>query len=278
MDATVSSEPPAPTAVLQEHVWSVHLAASLVERFRDGHGTSVTWYNHASLRCAVDAGIDVGRFDFVGVDGTLLRRLTNPTMPRTSADLVLPLLLEQLPGCRVALVGSTRAALNAARAVIGALPSRPAVVMTCDGFDELPDPEELARDLRAARVDLVVLGLGAPLQDRYLRALVQHGLTRELLLTCGGWLDQVSRSGYYPEYAYRLKLNWLIRLLREPGRLWRRYTVEAVAAHRDRVRLRHHLLEVGAGPVAAMVGACGPGPADGAVDHGIVPPSTERAA
>ena len=55
-------------------------------------------------------------------------------------------------------------------------------------------------------------------------------MTRGYALSCGGFLDQVLRPGYYPAWAYPLRLNWLIRLAREPRRLWRRYTVDAVLA------------------------------------------------
>jgi UDP-N-acetyl-D-mannosaminuronic acid transferase (WecB/TagA/CpsF family) len=116
----------------------------------------------------------------------------------------------------------------------------------------------MAARLRDVQADVVVLGLGAPLQDSYLLDLLDNGLTGQLLLTCGGWIDQVSQSDYYPSYAYRLRLNWLVRVLREPARLWRRYTVEGVRAFARRKALRHHLLELGARPFAAMLAACSP--------------------
>jgi hypothetical protein len=55
-------------------------------------------------------------------------------------------------------------------------------------------------------------------------------MSRGYAMTCGGFLDQILQSNYYPAWAYPLRLNWLVRLAREPRRLWRRYTVEAVVA------------------------------------------------
>lgn len=250
---------PKPSPLLDEYRWADDLAAYLAYRVSTGRRTAVTWFNHVSIMRSIEAGVDVARFDFVGVDGILLRRLAAPRAPRTSADLVLPRLLSQLPGCRVALIGSDRVALENATAVIESLPSRPSVVLSCDGYSELVAPAEMAARLRDVRADVVVLGLGAPLQDSYLLALLDNGVTGRLLITCGGWIDQVSRSDYYPPYAYRLRINWLFRVLREPARLWRRYTVEGVRAIVRRDALRHHLLGNGARPFAAMTAACGPG-------------------
>ncbi len=54
-----------------------------------------------------------------------------------------------------------------------------------------------------------------------------------LVLTCGGFFDQIHPARYYPSWAYALRLNWAVRLAREPGRLWRRYSVEALEASRS---------------------------------------------
>jgi UDP-N-acetyl-D-mannosaminuronic acid transferase (WecB/TagA/CpsF family) len=253
---TIDVSRPTRGATLDEHVWSANLARVLADRSAAGEGAAVTWYNHASLRRSLDAGVDVAEFDHVGIDGVLLRRLVAPGLPRTSADLLLPVLIQQLPGCRVALVGGNPSANQAAAATLEALPSAPTVVYACDGYAELPSPAELAGRLRAASVHVVVLGLGAPLQDAYCLALKDAGMTRELLITCGGWLDQVAQPRYYPAFAYRLRLNWLVRVCREPGRLWRRYTTEALHAHRHRARFRQHLLGLAGGPLAAMAAAC----------------------
>jgi len=241
---------------LDEHRWAANVASHLREAIVTGRGALVTWYNHASVLRSISAGVDVARFDHVGLDGFFLRGLAAPGAPRTSADLVLPLLLGSLPtGTRIALIGSTPASLAAARDAVEALPSAPRVVLTCDGFGGLLPPAQMALRLRALGVQLVIVGLGAPHQDTYLLGLAAQGMTAEVLLTSGGWLDQVGVPGYYPAWAYRLKLNWLVRVAREPGRLWRRYTVDALHAARSTDAIRTYLLGTGREPFDAMVAA-----------------------
>jgi hypothetical protein len=76
---------------------------------------------------------------------------------------------------------------------------------------------------------MLIVGLGAGLQEQVLLE-GARAMTRGYAMTCGGFLDQVLQPGYYPAWAYPLRLNWLVRLSREPRRLWRRYTVHALLA------------------------------------------------
>lgn len=247
------------TDLLPESVWSEALADHLTLEVGSGRGGTITWFNHYSVDQAMAADVDVSRFRYVGVDGFLLRRLLAPESPRTSADLVLPLLLERLPaGSRLALIGSTEENLRAAAIHLEALPSAPRVVYARNGYRDLEPAAEAARHLLDLDVDVVVVGLGAPRQDSYVLDLAANGLSGALLATCGGWLDQVTVDGYYPSFAYQAKLNWLVRLVREPSRLWRRYTVDAVRACRRRAELRAYVLDRGARPFGDMVAACTP--------------------
>jgi exopolysaccharide biosynthesis WecB/TagA/CpsF family protein len=121
-------------------------------------------------------------------------------------------------------------------------------VLRRDGYAERPTAAELRNDLRAARVQIAILGLGAPLQDHYALAATSPGV---LVVTCGGWLDQFAGDeSYYPAWAYPLRLNWLVRLAREPRRLWRRYTVDAVRALLARAELIRYITVEGRRPLA----------------------------
>jgi N-acetylglucosaminyldiphosphoundecaprenol N-acetyl-beta-D-mannosaminyltransferase len=98
---------------------------------------------------------------------------------------------------------------------------------------ELRSPEraaELARQVSAAGVDLLVVGLGKPQQELWLR---EHATSTgaRVALAFGAAADFLAGTvDRAPEGWRRFGMEWLYRLLREPRRLWRRYLVEGPAA------------------------------------------------
>lgn len=235
-------DPSGPEAATPERLF----ARALLAKVEAGVGGTATWLNHYSAIQSLRGGVRLHRFDHLGVDGILLCRLLGSPVPRTSADLVLPLLLEHPVPLRIALIGSTAETLEAVATKIEASGHR--VVLRRDGYAGLPTTAKLRTELRAARVQVAVLGLGAPLQDHYALAATGPGV---LVVTCGGWLDQFAGDEtYYPAWAYPLRLNWLVRLAREPRRLWRRYTVDAVRALLARAELIRYVTVEGRRPLA----------------------------
>lgn len=224
---------------------------------RPGDGpVTVTWVNHYSVRGALGAPEALAAMDLCGVDGQLLKRiLGHPS--RTSADLVVPVLLGRDEGIATVLaIGGRGDRGSELSEAFSALAGRPVRVVSIDGYEGLPRGGELAARVRAVRPDLVLVGLGAGLQERVLVE-AAAGMALGYALTCGGFLDQVLQTGYYPAWAYPLRLNWLVRLAREPRRLWRRYTIEALRAVADRRRLREELGRVPG--VARHAEACAEG-------------------
>jgi UDP-N-acetyl-D-mannosaminuronic acid transferase (WecB/TagA/CpsF family) len=166
----------------------------------------------------------------VGVDGTLLRVLLGRTIYHSSADKVLPKLIGSR-NLKVLLVGGTsETAKLHAESFSGKFPN-------CNVSLSIPgDPVNLARVYETALTDkpnLIILGLGPGLQDVValeLFATLGTAKFSPLIVTCGGWLDQISKNDYFPTWSYKLRMNWLLRLLREPRRLWKRYSYWAVKA------------------------------------------------
>ena len=190
----------------------------------------VTWLNHHSIRVALAVAPDaIGQLDVCGIDGQFLRWLLGHPV-RTSADLVVPrLLLADGSIGRVLTIGGHGDRSEALTAALTKAAGRPVRAWSLDGHEDLPRGEQLRRLVRELEPDMVLVGLGAGLQEQVLLE-AASAMPRGYALTCGGFLDQVLQDGYYPRWAYPLRLNWLVRLAREPRRLWRRYTVEAVAA------------------------------------------------
>ena len=83
--------------------------------------------------------------------------------------------------------------------------------------------EALLRAINAAKPDILIVGLGMPLQERWLME-NRHRIDAGVALTGGAVFDYVSgglRRG--PRLLTGNGFEWLARLLVEPRRLWRRY-------------------------------------------------------
>lgn len=93
-----------------------------------------------------------------------------------------------------------------------------------------------AERVRAARADLVYVGLGAPKQELWIhrhrdtiRPAVAIGVGASLSYVAGA----LPRA---PRWMARAGLEWAYRLTREPGRLWRRYLVDDLSFARILLR------------------------------------------
>ena len=95
-------------------------------------------------------------------------------------------------------------------------------------FDHTPgsrENEEILRKVNAAGPDILIVGLGMPLQERWLME-NRHRLDVSVTLTGGAVFDHVSgelRRG--PRILTDNGFEWLARLFVEPRRLWRRYLI-----------------------------------------------------
>jgi len=87
------------------------------------------------------------------------------------------------------------------------------------------DTQQHYAAIRAARAELVWVGLGAPKQEQWM-ADAATALRPAILLGVGAAFDFhsefVSRA---PGFMRAVGLEWLYRLVRQPRRLWRRYLV-----------------------------------------------------
>ena len=99
------------------------------------------------------------------------------------------------------------------------------VVGTRDGFSVWSAAEEAVAEIRAARTDMIVAGMGNPAQEKWLA----ENLTETGALVgvgVGGFLDfAAGHRTRAPEIWQRLGVEWLHRLAHEPRRLCHRYLV-----------------------------------------------------
>ncbi|MFI0351482.1 WecB/TagA/CpsF family glycosyltransferase [Actinomadura sp. 9N407] len=86
--------------------------------------------------------------------------------------------------------------------------------------------EQLVKEINAARPDILHVGLGTPLQQRFVTE-YRDRLEVPVIFTCGAYFEHLAeRRSYYPRWVLKLRVGFLYRLAREPRRLWRRYTIE----------------------------------------------------
>lgn len=86
-----------------------------------------------------------------------------------------------------------------------------------------PQSEAVVDDINAAAPDILLVGLGMPLQERWLME-NRERIDAGAVLTGGAVFDYVSgRLSRGPRLLTRNGFEWLARLLAEPRRLWRRY-------------------------------------------------------
>lgn len=188
-------------------------------------GRVVTWLNHYSL---LNADWDqLARVDLVGIDGTLLQMALarqGHSIERSSADLVAPHVFGLLDeGARIALIGAQPGVALKAAERLGSFET-----MCIDGYEGLAQLRADPGRLIAFDPRLVVVGLGAGLQDR-IAADVHAWVPGASVMTAGGWIDQYAADEqYFPAWIHRFRLGWAWRIAHEPRRLIGRYTVDAL--------------------------------------------------
>jgi len=85
------------------------------------------------------------------------------------------------------------------------------------------EDEEAVERIRAAKPDIVWIGLGAPRQDRWMASHLDR-LGVPVLVGVGAAFDFLSGcKPQAPVWMRRNGLEWVFRLASEPARLWRRY-------------------------------------------------------
>lgn len=76
--------------------------------------------------------------------------------------------------------------------------------------------EETAKLIIESGTDIVVIGMGAPLQDKFAIFLHEKGF-RGTIYTCGGFFHQTTKSlYYYPNWVDMLNLRAFYRIFKEP--------------------------------------------------------------
>jgi exopolysaccharide biosynthesis WecB/TagA/CpsF family protein len=146
----------------------------------------------------------------------------------------IPRLIAAFAGRRAALFGTVDPWTTRAAAALQTLGCE--VVSTLDGFRA--DADYLTETM-ANMPDLVILGMGNPRQEAVSR-FIAAAMTRPIVIVNGGAIADflAHRFERAPLYLRRTDCEWAFRLLLEPRRLWRRYSLGAFSFAWHVFRLR----------------------------------------
>lgn len=86
------------------------------------------------------------------------------------------------------------------------------------------EDEQIIQIINKSGADIIWVGLGAPKQERWMYE--HQGKVHGLMFGVGAGFDyQAGNLKRAPLWMQRMSLEWLMRLLQDPRRLWRRYLV-----------------------------------------------------
>ena len=171
--------------------------------------------------------------DFVTADGMpivlLSKLLRNPLPARvTGADMV-PAICRRCAeeGLRVYVLGGDKDAVEEAFRKLGVVSGgveELKVVGIDPAFVKLDeDQPEIVERINAAKPDVLFVALGNPKQELWMGRNASR-LDAGVMVGIGGTFNFIAgRVKRAPKWMQRSGLEWIYRILQEPGRLWRRY-------------------------------------------------------
>ncbi|MBI1290648.1 WecB/TagA/CpsF family glycosyltransferase [bacterium] len=154
------------------------------------------------------------------MSGGALRRNLNGTdlFPHLAESLA----SEQWP---IFLLGATSEILDRASANIRAKHPGLSIAGMRDGYFKPEDEDALCREINDSGAMALVIGMGTPRQELFVFRNVDR-LRVPLVLSMGGLLDFLGeKNRRAPLWMRQTGLEWVFRLLQEPGRMWRRYII-----------------------------------------------------
>lgn len=104
------------------------------------------------------------------------------------------------------------------------------IVGACHGhFSTDMETQDIINDINQSGASILLVGMGQPKQEEWILA-NKSKLDALILIAVGGYFDKVSQiASAYPELVYKYRLFWLYRIVKEPKRLWKRYTIGIMA-------------------------------------------------
>ena len=94
-----------------------------------------------------------------------------------------------------------------------------------DGYFKEDQEPSICEEINASGADVLVVGMGTPRQEMWV-ARNLHRLRTPLVMSMGGLLDFLGgKNKRAPDWMRQTGLEWIFRIIQEPGRMWKRYVV-----------------------------------------------------
>jgi N-acetylglucosaminyldiphosphoundecaprenol N-acetyl-beta-D-mannosaminyltransferase len=177
-------------------------------------------YRHAVNRAELVAPDGIGMRIAGKILGTGFRQNVNGT------DLF-PRLCERLDrdGGRLYLLGGRPGVAEGVADWIGRHHPGVAIAGLQHGYFDIGDQDAVIERIRASHADVLLVAMGAPRQDLWIR---EHAPRTgvKVAMGVGGLFDfYADRIPRAPQWLREIGLEWTFRLYQEPRRMWRRYLV-----------------------------------------------------
>jgi exopolysaccharide biosynthesis WecB/TagA/CpsF family protein len=92
-------------------------------------------------------------------------------------------------------------------------------------FDRKTENEKVIEAINDSGAKLLLVAFGAPLQEKWISE-NREQLAPNILMGVGGLFDFYSeKTKRAPRWLREIGLEWVYRILQEPGRMWRRYVI-----------------------------------------------------
>lgn len=127
---------------------------------------------------------------------------------------------------KIFFLGATQGIAAKAQSIVNETYQKKIVACAHSGYFQ--DVKQLLCLIERDEIDIIVVGMGAPLQDKVANLLFSFKSTLTIF-TCGGYFDQIVDSEneqYYPEIVEHLNIRFLYRVFKEPKKMVKRYVVD----------------------------------------------------